>query len=231
MFEQLPPSIYIAMGALAAALVTGLFSFLNMIVTKENKVSEFRQEWINTLREEISIFTASAQRMSYDLSECRGKNIDKAVETLNESREKTVQSLTKLTLMLNHEDIKKEGTQEFELMRVIKDARAVKVARGFRVRAKDKGCWAQDEEIIRASDAIRDAAGPLLKDNWEIVKKGERVYRYTRNAALVFLVVTFIALACFSYNSLAHTNKNVQAESQHQLITPPANVTITIKTD
>lgn len=37
-----------------AAIITGLISLLGLIISKEQKISEFRQEWINALRSEIS---------------------------------------------------------------------------------------------------------------------------------------------------------------------------------
>lgn len=41
-------------GPIIAAMIAGFIAFIGMIITKENKVSEFRQAWINDFREEIS---------------------------------------------------------------------------------------------------------------------------------------------------------------------------------
>ncbi len=57
----IPPTIFIAFGVISAALLAGFFSFLNLVSTKENKVSEFRLSWIDGLREEIASYTAAVQ--------------------------------------------------------------------------------------------------------------------------------------------------------------------------
>jgi hypothetical protein len=50
----------IAVGAVSAALIAGLVSLLGLIVSKEQKVSEFRQAWIDALRSELSSLIAHA---------------------------------------------------------------------------------------------------------------------------------------------------------------------------
>ena len=47
--------------AILVAFVAGAFSLLGLTVAKENKVSEFRQAWIDALREDIAEFVAQAQ--------------------------------------------------------------------------------------------------------------------------------------------------------------------------
>ncbi|MEM4379495.1 MAG: hypothetical protein QXL01_02260 [Thermoplasmatales archaeon] len=40
-------TILIAFGAIVAALIAATVSFTSLIISKEQKTSEFRQEWIN----------------------------------------------------------------------------------------------------------------------------------------------------------------------------------------
>ncbi|MDF4682368.1 hypothetical protein P3518_24125, partial [Vibrio parahaemolyticus] len=49
---------YAALGTICAAIITSVFVFINLINSKEQKTSEFRQDWINALRQNISEFTA-----------------------------------------------------------------------------------------------------------------------------------------------------------------------------
>lgn len=48
--------IYIYFGAIVAAIITGIVAYITLVVNKENHISNFRQDWINSLRIEISTF-------------------------------------------------------------------------------------------------------------------------------------------------------------------------------
>ncbi len=41
-------------GTIIAAVIAAVISLLGLIISKENKVSEFRQAWIDSLREEVA---------------------------------------------------------------------------------------------------------------------------------------------------------------------------------
>lgn len=51
--------------AIAGAVITGLFSYFNIILAKEQKLSEFRQNWIDGLREDLSEYGAACDSMVY----------------------------------------------------------------------------------------------------------------------------------------------------------------------
>lgn len=55
------PSLLSGYSALLVAFVAGAFSLLGLTVSKENKVSEFRQAWIDALRQDIAEVVAEAQ--------------------------------------------------------------------------------------------------------------------------------------------------------------------------
>jgi hypothetical protein len=50
----------IAIGAVVAAFIAALVSFLSLIISKEQKTSEFRQAWIDALRSDIAAVVAHA---------------------------------------------------------------------------------------------------------------------------------------------------------------------------
>lgn len=53
-----PPTALIAIGAVVAALIAAAVAFVGVVVSKEQKVSEFRQAWIDSLRRDLSRFIA-----------------------------------------------------------------------------------------------------------------------------------------------------------------------------
>nr|WP_315485641.1 hypothetical protein [uncultured Undibacterium sp.] len=52
------PSISPAVGAITAALIGGTISITSMMSSKDQKTTEFRQKWIDMLRNKISDFVA-----------------------------------------------------------------------------------------------------------------------------------------------------------------------------
>lgn len=72
-----PVQALIPIGAIVAALVAGFFSVLSLIVSKEQKISEFRQQWIDSLRQELSDHMAAVVSLSSmrELQRCRPSEV------------------------------------------------------------------------------------------------------------------------------------------------------------
>ena len=51
--------------AIIVALIAGLFSLLNLVLSKEQKVSELRQAWIEGLREDLAAHIAAVFAVKY----------------------------------------------------------------------------------------------------------------------------------------------------------------------
>ncbi|BBC41815.1 hypothetical protein PDPE_1-02656 [Photobacterium damselae subsp. piscicida] len=64
MEEILLKNAALVIGALFTAMIAGFFAFINLISSKEQKVSEFRQDWINQLRDAISEYISSLSYLS-----------------------------------------------------------------------------------------------------------------------------------------------------------------------
>ncbi|MGO3785906.1 MAG: hypothetical protein ACTJIB_12780 [Pseudoalteromonas prydzensis] len=56
MSTELPIYSIVAMATVTASLIAACIAFVNLTLTKELKNSEFRQAWINSLRDDLSIF-------------------------------------------------------------------------------------------------------------------------------------------------------------------------------
>ena len=73
---EYPPTILTAIAAVIAALIAAVISFISLISSKEEKVSEFRQAWIDSIREEMSCFIAL-------LKSTESNNIEKVRDKYN----------------------------------------------------------------------------------------------------------------------------------------------------
>jgi hypothetical protein len=51
--------VWPTLAAIIAAIVAGLFSLLGLLIAKENKISDFRQAWLDSLRNEIADFASA----------------------------------------------------------------------------------------------------------------------------------------------------------------------------
>lgn len=177
-------SAFAPFGALAAALVAGLFSFLNMVSTKESKVSEFRQAWIDGLREEIAQYISAVDRLSLINSRFREGRIglEDHLRYSEEVHRKAAELFSKIEMRLNPEQVHEHSdSHEAKLFAAVRLSRQLIV----------------NEDYDKASVAARKigtAAAPLLKEAWETVKNGEERYQTIREIGTWGIIATLIVL-------------------------------------
>src|SRR2546425_12855989 len=61
---NIPSSAYPAIGAVMAAIIAAGISFLVTVLSKEQKTSEFRQAWIDALRNDLSEFISTIDALT-----------------------------------------------------------------------------------------------------------------------------------------------------------------------
>ncbi|MBF6028543.1 hypothetical protein ICY20_12440 [Pseudomonas sp. P115] len=189
----IPSTVFVAFGVIVAALLTGVFSIMNLVGAKENKVSEFRLAWIDGLRNEIAEYTSAAQELSRIYKPERFAPLkihsekeahELKIESYKETREayaRATENLTKIQLRLNPVQIEKEpGSHEAKLMAAVLKAR--------------KSGSQEFSEVLKNCNDIRTAAAPILKSTWDSVKRGESAYRRFRVVAIVIVLVGFNAV-------------------------------------
>ncbi len=215
---SIPATVYVAFGVITAALLTGFFSFVNMVSAKENKVSEFRLSWVDGLRNEIAEYISAAQELvrvskTFDFKkfntphETQALHIDWYKETRG-AFSRAIESLTKIQLRLNADHIAEDAkTPEADLMKAISAARAFSVDGDL-------------ENILSSCNDIRNKAAPILKSTWILVKRGEIGYRRIRRYSLLTVTVGFYAIISFgiyigvnTYNSKLNKEQNNTAHA------------------
>lgn len=153
--DWLPPLIGLAGGTLA-----GLIAAMSAVIGKENKISEFRQAWIDDQREDLAAIAAQA------LAYVKDTGIAKKVERL------TVFDAARARIELRENPTKEEWTGIRADIGTLRD----------RMIAADAAAIATSVPLILA------AARLPLKANWTIVKKGEPWYRHFKNALVVAMI-------------------------------------------
>lgn len=184
----------IAIGAIVAAVIGGLISLVGLIISKESKVSEFRQAWIDALRAEFSTYltnvnaAADAKNLVFSSENERFEKLHPFFSKLNESY-----FLIALRLNANESQSKKVQECTTKLANLIKSNDQI-----------DQVVF-QDAQVnfIKSSNQ-------LLKDEWNRVKNGESVYRNTRRLAAL-TVVTLCVVAAFALVERASQSAGVNA--------------------
>lgn len=197
---EVPTAALVPIGAVIAACITGAISFVGLVISKEQKTSEFRQAWIDALRAELSEFASQARRLAnertpFDLRRFTGDLIEQ-MEAENEelrrpdpllvNRQRFAQTYYSLRLRLNPaEPDHRQLLEGFERTLQILNETAESQ---------------RPDQIAKELDAAARIAQGVLKREWTRVKAGEPLYRFTLGVAGglavvfgVFIVAAVIA--------------------------------------
>jgi hypothetical protein len=180
--DNLPLQALIPIGVVTAAMIAGFFSLLNLIISKEQKVSEFRQQWIDSLRQELSDHIAALVSLSSIFESCQ--HIDKDTsKTESELRQRVTSTFTSIKLRINPEDSdKKIRNMNQEVLRLLDEERKL----------FNESKW---KDTRLKCNEITNASIPMLKEEWKRVKRGENVYVWSKWMAIALFTVSLCALA------------------------------------
>jgi len=156
--------------ATTAAILAAVASFLGLMISKESKISEFRQKWIDELRKDISWVLGEATRIHAQLINAAPKESNSGIN----------QRLARIRLRLN---LKEDDHKE--LLNSLADLKNLIIQQ-------------QPVEIVdMMALRVADIAAKVLKREWNVVKRGELVYKTT----FCFSILVIIG---FIYTATAH---------------------------
>lgn len=179
--SDFPVQALIPIGATVAALVAGFFSVLSLIVSKEQKISEFRQQWIDSLRQELSDYMAAVVSLS-SRRELQSDTDTEFVKETGNIQERVTATYTSIKLRVNPDDSdQKIKSLNREVLRLLDEGRTL---------YNDKK-W---KEARVNCNELTEASIPMLKEEWKRVKRGERIYVWSRRVATGIFAISLIAL-------------------------------------
>ena len=179
-------SAIVLLGAMFAALIAGFFAFTNLIASKENKISEFRQDWINALRASISVYISSLTYLSSVYKhylnrpeENRDKfemarDVENVYAKVNESYNDIIFRINDSEKSINEKALNDAFLEALQRTREHYNRNELAEARN-------------------ACDPLREATKPLLKYEWKRVKAGELNYRISKYFAVLVLICGLLA--------------------------------------
>jgi hypothetical protein len=193
-----------AIGPIIAAIVAGTIAFLVSVLTKEQKTSEFRQQWIDALRSDISQYTAeTTELMAYARFHQSLPDKDKIDFT-----SKHFEKVCNLRILKNRIILRLNRKEHQKIIGLIESY--IQDIKQEAENQKNIPLMSQKEDV---SSALLEESQLLLKREWSRVKSGESIYRSTKWASLTVMVVA-IVLATISYY---HNPTNFSLEAAQNL--------------
>lgn len=207
------------LGVMFAAIIGGFFSLITLISSKEQKVSEFRQEWINSLRESVSSYVASLYYLStlykhYLEQDPKKQNRFEMTKGVAETYSTVNKTYNDIVFRVNGNEKKRELKElNNKFLEALEESRTL-----FNK--------SELQEVKTSCNKVRDCAKPLLKAEWERVKRGEPTYRYAKYFAASILTLGILIFSFSSYRTittvLASQNNTQDASSLFKEINKPA---------
>jgi hypothetical protein len=172
-----------AFGLIVAAIIAGWVSFFSLIISKEQSVSESRQNWIDELRKDVAAVISMVTAI-------HGESIAASKEHYAELWAKAKADLTqfnelaaRIRLRLNpHESRPSEGTATRAVLGIL-----VSLENIFESREP------QFHQLKPLLTNLVNETQIILKENWDRVRAGERVYRIARWFTMGLAIAAAIA--------------------------------------
>ena len=166
------------LGAVCVALIGAFATMCGLLIAKENKTSEFRQVWIDSVRSEISQFLVHFNSIQ-DATRVKYSDLDTKVAVLGPLYAQLNEATFKISLRLNSDE---ELSQR--VLQALKDIQEMGMDEA---RLISSDITSLETELLLASK-------DLLKKEWERVKAGEPLYRIVK---IISLVVAPLLLCAF----------------------------------
>lgn len=167
----------VALGAIFAAIVTSLIAVLGLIISKENKTSEFRQSWIDALRADIAGFIGHVNAIMGSV-----RIAGRSKGGWDEARDNVIElnrCAASIRLRLNPSEPRSKV-----ITKHLDEIEASFVRDGDLPEAR----------VNDLEKALINEGQALLKDEWLRVRHGELFFQLTRWAAIAVLVASAIGL-------------------------------------
>lgn len=163
-------------GAIGAALIAGLASLLGLVISKEQKTSEFRQAWVDALRNDLSNYLTQINAICDGVS-INYKTIEKKVEALTPLYRELNKATFNIALRINPEEplAKRVIASMGKLHKLTGDHSSI-----------------SPDKIRPIESEMLSASQKLLKSEWKRVKTGEKTFVLAKFAALAVVVLSLL---------------------------------------
>ncbi len=196
-----------SIGTIIGALIVAAISLVSLLIAKDQKTTEFRQAWIDRLRDDVAEFLSYHSMMKYQI-----QLKDPKVKNSREFRVETFESL-------KDEIVKMERVYAAILLRLNPKEHGHIVVKIDEIKELYTKSEILSEGIMDAHETeLLKLFQTELKKEWTRVKTGELAFRLTKYIA-VTLVIIGITIVVLDYSEKFNLSQLI---SNKQLQTDPA---------
>lgn len=186
---MIPTTVFVAIGAITAAVLTGIFTFVSLVISKEQKTTEFRQQWINELRSELTEFTSSVGTfLSY-------------IIYLNSAYKNKELSLKYSEFIKDNIELTTSITKHYDSIRLRVNPKKDKVflqnLHALKSIAASKTIPNSVEEVTIINEKLMEESQELLKKEWIRVKRGELSFFITKWLMAISVILILIGTSYY----------------------------------
>jgi hypothetical protein len=168
----------ISVGAVGAAIVAGVATLVSLIISKENKTSEFRQSWIDALRSDLAEAISSASLLNAFFA--TGKHVELPSEFFA-AWSKASAAMARIELRLNLLEQDHE-----EMAGLIRRAEAM-IQSGANGQYDQEIAENLQTEVVALSQRI-------LKSEWDRVRQGEATFVLMKSITILAIGLLMASL-------------------------------------
>jgi len=224
--NSIPSTVYVMLGSLIIALISSLSAYVTIIYTKENKISEFRHEWANELRNESSSLISKLTELSFINSVLNKEGVLELVDdkygmiTKNISVKSEIKELSsKVILRLNPDRVSEATSVEGMINELL-----VEINELLTTKSTDENHVVGSEKNIEINEKIEILEGylsTLIKENWQVVKSGEDSYVLAKNLTgwftIAMVLIIFAAIITLIFSGGNADSKKLQDTKQSSI--------------
>lgn len=164
----------LTIGAVGAALIAGLISLIGLIISKEQKTSEFRQAWIDELRKCMISYLSAINAISDQI------RVDpKDTASLGAHYKELNQANHGIILRVNEKEL-----PAIALLRCMTEFESL----------AEKNSTLTPEKIRSVEQKFLTASKNLLKFEWKRVKRGEMIFALMKHSLWIGVVIASITM-------------------------------------
>lgn len=178
-------TLFPAIATVTAAFVAGGVAFLSSVLSKEQKTSEFRYAWLNSVLDDIAKFTALAE--SFRTSTSARFRAGDTEGTQSSSVEVDARNSEMLAAYYRAR-IRLYPQQHLQVLQALERLKTLVVSANPHT----------PEELDTLIVAIVESSHNALKSEWGRVKRGELTFRLTKYIALAVLVIAVVIAALWA---------------------------------